>query len=278
MPAPQGALFAQLTKTIFVGKNINLPISWKDMGEQYPDAFELAERAVAPNSPVNLFKEPTTNKYNVGSAKDIGQKFNTYIDGICGAICSGIGMWMIMAKFSSVQVAAVSAIGAPGCLSGPELKPLILPSAPMMTSQEQKYSKAIAAAFNDGWKTWQDGITIPGLPFYPAFAAFPGPQAPPMPNIPMPLITLPSTGETGLSPMTLKKSMEDNLADKDALHASQLFDAISQAFAMVFIIFKTTTMVMNLLGKGPIPTFAPPFVPVGPVVGGDVLPTPGILI
>jgi hypothetical protein len=31
------------------------------------------------------------------------------------------------------------------------------------------------------------------------------------------------------------------------------------------------------MGKGQIPTFAPPYVPVGPVVGGDVLSIPGHL-
>jgi hypothetical protein len=32
---------------------------------------------------------------------------------------------------------------------------------------------------------------------------------------------------------------------------------------------------MAVLGKGPIPSFAPPFVPVGPVVMGDNVGTPG---
>ena len=36
--------------------------------------------------------------------------------------------------------------------------------------------------------------------------------------------------------------------------------------------------VMLVMGKGPIPTFAPPFVPVGPVVMGDNLPIPGHLM
>ena len=33
-----------------------------------------------------------------------------------------------------------------------------------------------------------------------------------------------------------------------------------------------------VLGKGPIPTFAPPFVPVGPVMGGDNIAAPGHLM
>jgi hypothetical protein len=34
-------------------------------------------------------------------------------------------------------------------------------------------------------------------------------------------------------------------------------------------------MVTNVLGTGPVPTFAPPYVPVGPVVGGVGNMTPG---
>jgi len=72
--------------------------------------------------------------------------------------------------------------------------------------------------------------------------------------------------------------MDANLADPKALHASDLFDAIAKAFNTIFQVFKASTMVQNVLGMGPIPTFAPPFVPVGPVVMGSVIPTPGVLV
>jgi hypothetical protein len=44
------------------------------------------------------------------------------------------------------------------------------------------------------------------------------------------------------------------------------------------MIWIASQMVMLVMGKGPIPTFAPPFVPVGPVVGGDNIATPGHLM
>ncbi len=278
MPAPQGKQFAKLAKLLFNSKQIKLPIKWADLGIQYPDAFELSELVAPPNKPLNLFKESTLNKYNVDTAKDIGGKFEKYIDGVCEAMCGAIDKWMKAAKFSSVQVAAVCAVGAPGCISGPALKSIIEGSAPKKTKMEKKYSKAIAAAFSDAWKSYQDKLTIPGLPWYPAFATFPGPQAPPTPNVPMPLITLPSAGEADLAPAKLKKSMEDKLGDKDALHAKELFDSIASAFAVIFLQFKSTTTVTKVMGKGSIPSFAPPVAPVGPVVGGDVVPAPGIFV
>ena len=42
----------------------------------------------------------------------------------------------------------------------------------------------------------------------------------------------------------------------DPIHASDLFDAIANAFNTVFQIFKTSTLVQNVLGTGPIPSFA----------------------
>ena len=42
-------------------------------------------------------------------------------------------------------------------------------------------------------------------------------------------------------------------------------------------IWKASTMISGVMGTGPVPTFAPPFVPVGPVVAGSIVPTPGVL-
>jgi hypothetical protein len=47
--------------------------------------------------------------------------------------------------------------------------------------------------------------------------------------------------------------------------------------AVAFMVWLPMQMVMNVLGNGPVPGYAPPFVPVGPVVGGDNLAIPGSL-
>jgi hypothetical protein len=154
--------------------------------------------------------------------------------------------------------------------------PLILATAPKSKPQEVKYSNAIANAFGMLWQPWHMGLS--GMLMYPpTFAACPSPVHPPTPNIPLPLIALASPGEAGLSSMTLKSTMEANLGDPTALHASDLFDAIAKAFNVVFQIFKVSTSVQNVLGVGPVPTFAPPFVPVGPVIAGVGTGAPGCL-
>ncbi len=56
-----------------------------------------------------------------------------------------------------------------------------------------------------------------------------------------------------------------------------LHDAVATVLAAAFSLWLPAQMVMNVMGKGPIPSFAPPYVPVGPVVMGDNLPIPGHL-
>jgi hypothetical protein len=276
MPAPQKSMLSKLAKTNFALKRIRLPINWKQPGSQYPNAFKINELRVAPNPPMTLFKEATLNKYHVESARTVGKDFEGFIEGVCGALCDGIDKWMKMATVAGVIITGPVGILRPGCVIGPPLTPLILASAPKNTKQELKYSKAIAQAFGTLWQPWHMGLT--GVLAYPAFAAFPGPVGPPISNVPIPLIAFASAGEAGLSPQSLKGMMISNLGDPGALHAPELFDAISTAFHTIFQVFKATTMFQKVLGTGPVPSFAPPVAPVGPVISGTVIPTPGVIV
>jgi hypothetical protein len=163
------------------------------------------------------------------------------LKGVCGAICDGIDKWMMMTMFTTVLINGPTEMLLPGCVVDPPLMPFIFASAPKNTPQEMKYSNAIATAFGTLWQPWHMGLT--GTLMYPAFAAFPEPMAPPTPNFPIPLVTFSSSGESGLSPSTLKSTMEGNLGDPKALHASDLFDAIAKAFNTVFQTFKASTLV-----------------------------------
>jgi hypothetical protein len=276
MPAPQKAMFAELAKLNLKAKAIGLPVKWQTpTGNQYANAFALAELAVAPDA-ASVFLAKSPNKYHVDTQKTVGKGFADFIDGICGAICSGIDQWMKMTSIAGMMINGPVGMVLAGNVVGPPLFPLIFAQAPVNTPQLMKYSKAVAQTFSTAWQAWQAGLM--GQLMYPAFAAFPGPMGPPMPSVPMPLIAFASPGEAMLSPASLKGQMIANLGDPQALHHQDLFDAIAQAFGTVFPIFKATTLVQNVLGTGPIPTFAPPFVPVGPVVGGTSIPTPGVLV
>jgi hypothetical protein len=209
--------------------------------------------------------------------------FQLFILKMLAACCFAHLIWKLQAKFQDLKVMSVSAIGTPGCLKGPELESYIKnsPTTAMMSGNEAKYRDAVAAGVSKCFKNWQDQVTVPGLPWYPAFAAFPGPMAPPMPNVPMPLVACISAKMTDIfMPSSMKSEMVSALdgglkqKDPDKQHEA-LFDAIATVLALSYVIWLPTQTVMVCMGKGPIPTFAPPYVPVGPVVSGDNLPTPG---
>jgi hypothetical protein len=275
MPAPNAKQLAELTKTNFRAFQIKIPVDWSQPGDQYPDAFKPTERAVPPPPPTAIFFPATANKYHVDAAKEMSDKLTAYIDGICDAICAAIDNWMKMVMLTGAIINGPVATLIPGGFVSAPLLPLILAKAPKKTPMENRYSLAIANALSTAWQAWQMGLT--GMLMYPPFAAFPGPMAPPTPNVPVPLVTLASPGEAMLAPSTLKASMVGMFGDPKAAHAEKLFDALCKALATVFPIFKSSTLVNNVLGMGPIPTFAPPFVPVGPVLAGTVIPKPGIL-
>ncbi len=271
------SLFIQLAYLNFISKFVFLPTNWAlpVPGLQFDDAFAAADLWVAPNSPLNLFREPTFNAYHVKTAKVIGKGFEKFIKDICDSVCDAIGMWRTLTVFTGVVINGPTGTIVPGGVTGPPLLPFILMSAPMDTPMQMKYSMAIGNAISTAWQTWQSGLT--GTLAYPAFAAFPGPMAPPMPSIPIPVAALSSPGESQFSPSTLKSAMDANFGDPTAKHASALFESIARAFFAVFQMFKPATLVLTVLGTGPIPSFAPPVVPVGPVVGGSSIPVPGVI-
>lgn len=275
MPAPQASMMQQLAKAQFTSFGIKLAFDWKHpsgdvKARQYLDAFQPGELLSVPVP--GLFQAASTNKYHTDTAKKISGQFSDYIDGVCSAICSAWSQWQTAATLVGVIINAVTAAG--GQVVGPPWQPLILASAPKSTEQELKYSNAIASVIGNGWLSYTATIKVPGLPWYPAFAAVPSPVAPPMPNIPCPVAALTQVTVSS-SKSTLKSQMIATLGEPDALHHKELFDSLADAFEKCFQIWQVSTMVTNVLGTGPVPTFAPPYVPVGPVVGGVGTMTPG---
>lgn len=278
MPAPQSSVMKELAKLQFRTFAIKLATDWRqpqgEAGKQYTQAFKPSELAVIP--PVGrLFIPASVNKYHCDTVSEISTKFERYIDGICDAICQAWSTWQTAATLVGVMVNAVTA--SAGQVVGMPWMPIILGAAPMTTPQEIKYSQAIAMTISNAWLQYTATIKVPGLPWYPAFAAFPGPIAPPMPNIPTPVVSLAQV-TVPVSKAVLKGQMISNLGDPTALHHPQLFDSIADAFEKVFQIWQASTQVTNVLGFGPIPTFAPPVVPMGPVVGGTASMLPGGLV
>jgi hypothetical protein len=139
---------------------------------------------------------------------------------------------------------------------------------------ELKYSTVIANVIGTAWLTFTATVKLAGLPWYPAFTLMASPIAPPTPNLPCPFATLIQV-PVSISAPVLKGQMIMQLADPQAPFSGELFESISDAFEKTYNIWKASTMVTNVLGTGPVPTFAPPIVPAGPVVGGVGTMPPG---
>lgn len=262
-----------------------LPIDWmQPMGKPDRDHFldqfglgiadKLKLMQGGPASPRPYFWNATPNKLHADTAKAISEPTQKFCHDAVNKFKQAVDMWKLKAEFKSVQIMSVSCIGPPGCLKGPELKSLTpFKSWKGKEKNEKAYIKAVVEGLSKQWKAWQDKVMIPGLPFYPAFAAFPLAKAPPMPNIPMPLIVCPSAAMAEMTQAKLKDAMVAALdkgvkdEDSDKQHVA-IFDTIAFPIGLNFLLWQVMQMVMNLLGEGPVPPYAPPYIPVGPVVGG----------
>jgi len=200
---------------------------------------------------------------------------------LLSAVKYGVDMWRLQAHFGSITIMGQTAIGSPGCLTGPSLKPWIMqaPGVQNASGYFKTLTSAVADAVANQFKQWQDFVTVPGLPWYPMFAAFAGPFAPPMPNIPMPLIVCVSQNQNKLmSPTQLESAIKSTLPADFLLSEMDLFYfPLSVNIANYFTTWLCSQQVMMVMGMGPVPTFNPPYVPVGAVVNGYVIPSPGHL-
>ncbi len=267
----------QLARLKFTSFGLVVPPNWQQpqgdpAAQHYNDAFKDSEKASAPGFPA-LFQPASMNKFHTDTQKMLISSFGGFIDDICSAICSAWGEWQSTATMVGVLINAVTA--SAGQLVGPPLTPLIMASAPKTSPQALKFSNVIATVIGNSWLLFTATVKIPGLPLYPAYAAVPSPVAPPTPNVPVPFATLTQV-PVSISCNTMKPQMIGMLGDPLAPYSKELFESICDAFEKTYDIWKLTTMVTNVMPTlAPVPTFAPPYVPVGPVVGGVAAMLPG---
>jgi hypothetical protein len=277
MPAPQATAMSQLARLKFTSFNLKVPQNWRDPqgdpdAKQYGDAFSPSEKMAMPGLPP-LFQPATMNKYHVDAQKMHIAKIGKFIDDTTKAIASAWSTWQSSATMVGVIINA--AVAAGGQIVGPPLTPLILAQGPKNTPNELKYTNVIATVIGNAWLQFTATVKVPGLPWYPAYVAVPAPLAPPTPNTPVPFAALTQV-PVSISSSVMKMQMIAQLGDPQAPFHKELFESITDAFEKSYNIWKASTMVTNVLPTlAPVPTFAPPYVPVGPVVGGMAIMSPG---
>ena len=235
---------------------------------------------------VSYFATQDMHKYHFDAAKKNTSSYKKFIGTMLDGIQYAFNIWRPTLYFKNIKVNGPCAVGSKGCLTTTAKFEDIFKSFPGHLQLAQgsffnDWRDAVGTGVGKCLKNYIDSVMITGFPWYPAFAAFPGPVAPPMPNIAWPLIACPAPKLTDITvPDNLKKAMNDafssSLKDKinDKIHET-VFEAIATAAATGFLIWVSTQMINLVMSTGNIPTFAPPVVPVGPVVNGQNIPSGG---
>jgi len=281
MPAPQATVMAMQIKTLIMAEQAEVPMDYegdtKDKVNKDTDSFKSK---VA--KPTNLLKAPGKDKIAIDSTDDISKSMDEFIDEMCKAICTSWSNWQNAAMFTTGVISAVTCMISPGSLTSPPYMSASTIIANVNSAGKPAnfmlFVKAIATAIENAWKAWESGL-MGTIMFPPSFASFPGPMHPPTPNIPMPLVALSSAGDALMKKNALSGLMVANLSGVPINQLNQMFfEKFAEGFCLIFDIWKASTLISNVMGSGPIPTFAPPFVPAGPVMAGYLMPLPGVLI
>jgi hypothetical protein len=226
--------------------------------------------------PPALFRAASNAQPDCARQREMHDELDAFFETICRAIKHGFSFWRTQARISGVRIMGASAIG--GKIEGPPLDELMRSSPGFL--QLQGWSAAlrdgVAGGFAETWRIFSQTSSVPGLPWYPAFVAWPGPAAPPTPNVPTPMAALQQDIRL-IQPARIKSVMLQK-ATPGTPYADAVFTSVSEPLSASLALWRMSQMVTLVMGKGPVPSFAPPYVPVGPVVGGDNLAIPGHLM
>jgi hypothetical protein len=189
------------------------------------------------------------------------------------AFREAVNDWIAKAHIRGGQIRGSAAILTPGVLSseinleGSLLQKLVKAQVPHEVAQ------VFARELGSAWKAWAAGFQMHAPAAYPSFAAFPGPSAPPTPAIPMPLALGNSAGEVFLKAAVLGEKLLPGLRAFAMKQRGPAPDAAIKAFTdwvdTSFQDWRNAVLLVNIAGRGEVLTFAPPYVPVGPVTSGD---------
>jgi hypothetical protein len=197
-------------------------------------------------------------------------------DKIYNAVLYAHNMFKFTAGFQHIIINGPMAIGGPGCFTGPKLESYIntAPQTASMTENDAVLRDAIAKGISECFDRWRQGVTVPGLPWYPLFAAWPGSMAGPMPNVPVPVIACTSSRISEIiSSSRLASECTNQLSSQQrTAEAVSLINTVASSLSTFFLSWLGKQQVTVVMGTGHVPGFSPPYVPVGPVAGGWVLP------
>jgi len=189
------------------------------------------------------------------------------------AFRTSVNEWISQAKVQGGKVSGSAAVLPAGSLTSDvdiEKRILTILSASRVPAE---VSASVATALAGAWHDWAAGfqMQIPGA--YPTLAAVPARSAPPTKASISPVLSEgTSAGEPSLSAPILAKRLIVALRTRGSKVSGASSDQAMQNIATwvdaSFTRWKSAVRLTSLVGAGPVPTYAPPYVPVGPVTQG----------
>lgn len=189
-----------------------------------------------------------------------------------------VNEWIGKAKIQGGTVRGPAAVLTPGSLVSDTNLEMRMVQLLADSRVPRDIASALARVLAGAWNEWAAGFQMHLPKAYPSLAAVPGRFAPATPVADAPSLAQgTSHGEASLKSTQLSSRLTSALQ----IHAAKTSGgnpaaAMQNLAAWVdgsFGAWKAGVKMTGLLGKGPVPTFAPPYVPVGPVVAGENLST-----
>lgn len=169
-----------------------------------------------------------------------------------------------------------------GTINGPLLKVTRIDPGPDLTPSfsamlgglgvGQPVADATAYAFTTAFRGWAGAVQGVHPLAYPAFTAWPGRTAAPTASVPYNVAVLGGglgLGSFGSAPIeaSLRSKVGARVSEAGASEALKLLAASMSHQLLAW----HSTQLFVAPGSGPVPTYAPPIVPAGPVVNGSIV-------
>jgi hypothetical protein len=196
-------------------------------------------------------------------------KWSMWTDATFAGMSLGVDQWRLDAELQNVRIVGGLAIGHPGSLRSATSFAATIRARLIHAHAPASLAEAVSEAIWQAWKSWADNVTIPSLPWYPAFFAWPGPVAPPMPNSPSPLMLCASSGINGMLPLPLSAAITARLAGTPIPGGEAAIGTLATQVSGAFMQWLASANVMMALGSGTTAA-AFPFMPIAPVTGAVV--------
>ncbi len=194
-----------------------------------------------------------------------------FVEAAQDAISKGVDQWASSAGVGGAEVNGGTVFVAPGTLNSEFTFLPAVQDALFQAGAPEDVAAAFAGVSWEGWRGWVTGYNLSLPDALRAFAAVPGPEAPPTALEPVRMKDGTSHGSVGMSAAAQSEALSELL--KPRLKEPGAVAAIKRYatwYEKSFDDWFQHTTVQNLVASGPVPSYAPPYVPVGPVVRGEI--------